>query len=143
MQLDYDVDALLASLQSAAMRRGMYIGFVPARQAWCVMRFSDGRVAVGCEEKLEKIFDVLDRFPIVQDAPKIKKEGSGLMTAALEGSALALDIFDEGLALYAHDHAAASVDVGLQVEGVDEPDGGVWCRLLWPDATGGWHCRRP
>ena len=63
MQIDFDIDVLMESVQSAAKRRGHFVAYVPMYEKWCVTSFG-GRI-VGGDEHLDRIYDVLDLLPII------------------------------------------------------------------------------
>ncbi len=70
MQVDFDVDVLMASLQTAAMRRGLFVAYMPLIEKWTVNNPIGGEV-VGSEAQLEKIFGVLDQWEIVNNLPDL------------------------------------------------------------------------
>lgn len=69
MQMELDGDLLMASIQAAATRRGLCVGYMELIEKWTVTDPSAGGKLVGAHERLEKIFDVLDPFPHVDVLP--------------------------------------------------------------------------
>ena len=67
MQIEFDVEVLMETIQNAALRRRHFVAYVPLRKTWCVT--SPNGLIRGERAQLEKIFDVLDTLPIVQEVP--------------------------------------------------------------------------
>ena len=83
MQVDFDVDILMETIQGAAIRRSLYVAYMPMKQQWVVNNPMGGKI-VGSHARLENIFEVLDRWEIVNDPPG--ETGSPYVPARMRGS---------------------------------------------------------
>ncbi|MCY4056661.1 MAG: hypothetical protein OXG44_01535 [Gammaproteobacteria bacterium] len=72
MQTDVDMEVLVESIQAAAMRRGLFVGYMPAFERWTVTNPHTTEI-VGGDKRLEKIFDVLDNWePVIASVEDIE-----------------------------------------------------------------------